>query len=133
MRVFLDANVLFSASNSGSAISRMFYVAAERTTLVASDLAVLEAQRNLERKRSSWLSEFHALLDEIELAATTLIDLPVELAEKDRPILSAAIGARCDYFVTGDRRDFEHLFDCEVLGVTVITPLRLGELILSDF
>ena len=31
--------------------------------------------------------------------------------------------------VTGDRKDFGHLFEQEIHGVNVITPLRLAELL----
>ena len=51
MRVFLDANVLFSASNGGSNIARLIALLTERGTGVASDVAVEEARRNLALKR----------------------------------------------------------------------------------
>ena len=61
------------------------------------------------------------------MVSSTLFDLPVELAEKDAPLLCAAIAARSDFFVTGDRRDFGHLFDRTTMGVTIITPKQLAE------
>jgi hypothetical protein len=53
----------------------------------------------------------------------------VTLDEKDVPLLCAAIRARSDYFVTGDRRDFGHLFGTRVQGILVVTPLMLAEIL----
>jgi predicted nucleic acid-binding protein len=41
---------------------------------------------------------------------------------KDAPILAAAIDARCDWLVTGDRRDFGHLFGSNQRSVLVVSP-----------
>lgn len=129
MRVFVDANVLFSASRRGSAIARMLRLALEKSELVTSELASAEARKNLVLKRPDWLGEFEVLLGEMELVPSALFELPVELVDKDVPILCAAIRAGCGYLVTGDQRDFGHLFDQKVQGVTVITPLRLAEML----
>jgi len=140
VRVFLDANVLFSASNPGSAFSRLVTVALEHADAVlTSDLACAEAGRSLVLKRPAWLPEFEAMLTPslpggspgIQLVPSAVFPLPVSLADKDIPLLCAAIGARSDYFVTGDRKDFAHLFDLVVQGVTVITPKQLAAM-LSD-
>ncbi len=45
------------------------------------------------------------------------------VVEKDAPVLGAALTYRVDWFVTGDRRHFGHLFDRQVQGVLVL-PLR---------
>ena len=58
MRVFLDANVLFSASNTGSNIARLIALLVERGTAVSSDLAVEEARRNITLRRPAWLPAF---------------------------------------------------------------------------
>ncbi len=47
------------------------------------------------------------------------------LPEKDKPILAAAIAAGCAYLLTGDKRDFGHLYGKAVEGVTVIDILEL--------
>jgi predicted nucleic acid-binding protein len=129
MRVFLDANVLFSASQPASTYSRLMAVAAEHTTLLTSDVALAEALRNLLLKRPAWLPTFELLRVGIDVVPTSVFELPVHLDEKDVPLLCAAIHAQSDYFVTGDRKDFGHLFESRVNGVTVITPLRLAELL----
>ena len=128
MRIFLDANVLFSASHSGSAIGRLIVAAMQKATVVTSDLACAEARRNLSLKRPAWSSIFEALVQQIEVTPSTVFPLPVTLADKDIPILCAAVRAECRYLVTGDRRDFDKLFDHTVHDVTAITPVRLAEL-----
>lgn len=129
MRVFLDANVLFSASQPGSAFARLIAAAMRHASVLTSDVACAEARRNLALKRSSWVATFEGLLEEIEVVPSAVFPLPVTLDEKDAPLLCAAIRARSDYFVTGDRKDFGHLFDTRVHEVTVIAPLRLAEIL----
>ena len=65
----------------------------------------------------------------LEVVPTTQFTLPVPLDAKDVPLLCAAVAATCDYFVTGDKRDFGHLDGQTVLGVQVISPLRLAQLL----
>ena len=127
MRVFLDANVLFSAGNAGSRIAQMVEVLIEYAEPVTDALAKAETQRNVLLKRPAWIGRLDALFNRIELAPSALFELPVTLSEKDRPILCAAIGSRCHYLLTGDVRDFGHLFGTEVHGVTIVTPMQLAE------
>ena len=68
----------------------------------------------------------------IEQAPSVVFPLPMHLNEKDQPLLCAAVRAQCEYFVTDDRRDFGHLYDHAVEGVTVISLLRLAELMVAD-
>lgn len=132
MRAFLDANVLFSASNVGSSLAGLVAWLITEGTAVTSDLAVEEARRNPALKRDAWLPAFDALVPQLELVPSMVFPLPVVLADKDVPLLCAAIGSRCDLFVTGDRRDFGHVMDRTVQGVRVVSPLRLATLLASQ-
>ncbi len=132
MRVFLDANVLFSASRVGSSIARLIAWLIEREIAVTSDLAVEEARRNLTLKREDWLPVFEELLGDLVVVPSALFDLPVPLDTKDAPLLCAAIRSRCSLFVTGDKRDFGHLYGHTVQGVEVISLLRLAEMVLPS-
>ncbi len=129
MRVFLDANVLFSASNAGSNVARLIEWLSQRSTAVSSELAVEEARRNLELKRPGWLAELDRVRARAELVPTAQFTLPVPLDAKDVPLLCAAIAARCEYFATSDKRDFGHLDGQTVLGVQVVSLLRLAQLL----
>ena len=53
--------------------------------------------------------------------------ITVEIPSKDRPILATAILQGCDYLVTGDKRDFGHLFGQVVGGVEIVTPLMMED------
>ena len=132
MRAFLDANVLFSASNAGSSLAGLVAWLLAEGTAVTSDLAVEEARRNLALKRDAWLPAFDALVPQLELVPSMVFPLPVVLADKDVPLLCAAIRSRCELFVTGDRRDFGELMDRTVQGVRVVSPLRLARLLASQ-
>lgn len=46
----------------------------------------------------------------------------LDLREKGRPVLAAAVGARATHLVTGDRRDFGPFLGKTVAGVLVVTP-----------
>lgn len=128
MRVFLDANVVFSAAWSPQSAATLLLdlAGAGYCTPLISELALREARYNLEMKRSEALDRFRAigaLLEivpepgppELQLAANA------GLPDKDIPILAAAIAARAECLVTGDRRDFGHLFGTRVSGVLVQT------------
>jgi predicted nucleic acid-binding protein len=129
VRVFLDADVLFSASNAGSNIARLLDWLCQQGTAVSSELAVEEARRNIELKRPQWLTAFNRVRTQLELVPASLFTLPVRLDAKDVPLLCAAVASKCDYFVTGDKRDFGHLDGRTVLGVQVISVLRLAQLL----
>lgn len=129
MRVFLDANVLFSASNSGSNVARLIHLLFERGTAVTSDFALEEARRNVELKRPDWRESFQQLLARVEVVPSVRFGLSVELAEKDVPILCAAIRANCDALATGDKRHFGHLYSKVMDGVRVISLVQLAQML----
>ena len=132
IRVFLDANVLFSASNAGSHIARLIHLLIEKGEAVTSDFAVEEARRNVLIKRPAWTGDLEALLARVQVVRSIQFHLPVTLAGKDQPILCTAVRSGCQYLVTGDRQDFGHLYDHTVEGVTVVTLAKLAELIVQE-
>ncbi len=122
-RVFLDANVVFSAAYSpGSRLLELWQL--DGVELVTSLFALEEARRNLS----------HDCLDTLdEIASKTVIvsgtrtgELPdgVQLVDKDIPILLAAIDARCKYLLTGDKRHFDALYGKTISGVIILTPAQ---------
>lgn len=120
-RLFLDANVLFSAAyrqDSGLlALWRMKGVA-----LCTSHYALEEARVNLpgedQRERLAKLSTKLELFD----AAVQKVPSEIWLPEKDAPILLAAIEARATYLLTGDIRHFGQYFGKKVAGIMVVAP-----------
>jgi predicted nucleic acid-binding protein len=132
-RVFLDANVLFTAAYSPAGLSALLIEvgAAGRLTLLTSALAVIEARRNLEAKRPDALPGLERSLAAIRtVSAPAPADVerltPADLSARDRPILAAAIAAGATHFVTGDRGDFGRWMDKRTpLPIRILTPRQL--------
>ncbi len=123
-RVFLDANVLFSAAYRSDAGLRCLWQL-DNVQLVTSAYAAEEAKRNLDTADQQ--RELEQLLDGIELiehhpSKIPSIEKQVELHEKDLPILLAAIDAKCTHLITGDVRHFGEYFGKRVGGVLILRP-----------
>ena len=133
MRIFLDANVLFSAARSKGAIRQL--LAALQTaghTLVADQYVAIEARRNVAAKAGSEaVNDLQTLLSRIALSAVQyppLAQAPVLwLPEKDRPVLVAAMALKCDALVTGDRTHFGPGYGKTFDGVTLYSPAQLAQ------
>ena len=124
-RPFLDANVLFSAAYLPESRLRKLW-SLPRVKLVSSAFAIEEARRNLAAYRPEALSLLDELCAPLTLAPETQVAPPfpdgIELPEKDRPILAAAIAARCTHLLTGDARHFGALYGRTIGGVLVLAP-----------
>lgn len=139
MRVFLDANILFSAAKSDGAVRALLRLLLERGHECWADAYVVaEARRNLRAKGPASLRVLDALLPNLKLAPAALHDaapaahraLSAWLPEKDQPVLLAAIRLGCDVLVTGDRTHFGAGYGRAFEGVTVHSPRSLAERIL---
>lgn len=109
MRLFLDANVLFTAAHNPNGKAALTIELGKRghwalaTSLYASE----EARRNLARKFPRSLDGLNALLRDIPLVELRPgLPFPAALAEKDRPIFQAAVTCQATHLLTGDLRDF---------------------------
>ena len=109
-RVFLDANVLFSAAYRDDTGLRRLW-SRRGTHLVSSAYAVEEARRNLPPGRSAAFDELVAQIEvTIHAVAQHVPREVLALPEKDRPIASAALAAACTHLLTGDQRHFGELY-----------------------
>jgi uncharacterized protein len=138
MRVFLDANVLFSAAYRETGSVRAFFALAATGAckLVSSAHAMEEARRNIAAKHPGRSLDLEALLAQIELCpepstATIAWAAQQGLPPKDAPILAAAIEARCQVLATGDRSDFGVLLGRRLRGTLVMLPADAIELLLG--
>jgi predicted nucleic acid-binding protein len=133
MRVFLDANILFSATDTRSRIS-VFFLELLRLghEAVTSSYAWAETQRNLERKRPHWLNGLDRIRNHIEISDASIKPVGVACVEKDEPILAGAIGARCTHLWTGDKAHFGAFYGRKICGVTVISSFHLATLLVRD-
>lgn len=135
MRVFLDANILFSAAKSDGAVRHMLRLLLEGGHECVADAYVLaEARRNLAAKGPDALDVLEALTEQVRVAPSAHGDAPAALLDwlpdKDRPVLAAAIRLDCDALVTGDRTHFGVGYGRTLGGVTIYSPRSLIELIL---
>jgi uncharacterized protein len=110
-RLFLDANVLFTAAHNPGGKAAFLFEAVARPNppwqLLCSTYAIEEARRNLATKAPQRMAAFEALcavLQTVPQPATALV--PLALPEKDEPIWSAALAARATHLLTGDIKDF---------------------------
>lgn len=135
MRIFLDANILFSAARADGGIRRLLVMLHKaRHTCWVDGFVIEEARRNLAAKSPSGLPDLDILLERIHRVDTQPRNLELEatlpLPEKDRPVLAAAIQAKCRALVTGDRFRFGSLFGKTFHGVAIHSPASLAELLL---
>lgn len=129
-RVFLDANVLFSAAYLVATRLHGLWRLAE-ATLVTSDYAVEEARRKLPAQAQSRLDSW---LDQVEIVGTPPIDsvpwpLGLVLPAKDVPIFVAAQATAASHLLTGDKRHFGAYYGHTFEGVLILPPseyLRQG-------
>ena len=138
MKLYLDANIIFSAAHreEGRAQDLVALARGGHCELLTSTHALEEARRNLELKSSG----FERRLMEALVQVRVVVEAPAALVEwareqglplKDAPILAAAVHAKADLLVTGDTRDFGHLLGRELRGVQVVNPARALDIVLK--
>jgi predicted nucleic acid-binding protein len=139
VKLFLDANVVFSAAHreEGRAQDLVALARSGHCELLTSTHALEEARRNLELKSAGFENRLAAALAQITVVAEAPADLVVWAQEhglplKDAPILAAAVHTKSDLLVTGDTRDFGHLFGTTLRGTRVVTPASAIDLVLKE-
>ena len=120
-RVFLDANILFSAAYRADAgLVQLWRL--KQATLYTSRYALEEAKINLDsddqQKRLADLSEQLIFCEAGVRTAPREISLP----DKDMPILLAALSARCTHLLTGDIRHFGPYLGRKIESLLVMLP-----------
>jgi uncharacterized protein len=127
MRVFLDANILFSAAQSHSRMRVFLDVLLDRATCLTNDYAIEEARRNLATKFPDGVKSLERLVKQCEVVSQLEPDLKVELPLKDVPILAGAIAGHASHLLTGDERDFGKIWGKTIQGVKIVSPRMLAE------
>ena len=139
LRIFLDANVLFSAARASGAMRQMLEaLKSQGHVLVAEAYVCTEAQRNLAAKAGEQaLQDLEVILATIEVTGARQVISASQaqavhwLPEKDRPVLLAAIALRCDALVTGDKTHFGIGYGQSFAGVTLYSPAQLALALLA--
>jgi predicted nucleic acid-binding protein len=121
--LFLDANILFSASyRENSRLLKFWEI--KSVNLVSSSYAIEEARRNIDMPSQN--DRFDNLVEKLTqiLPYHKNVDLPpdIKIREKDIPILLSAISARANFLITGDVRDFGKFYGKKIGGVTILPP-----------
>ena len=122
-RLFLDANILFSAAyRPGAGVARLWELS--DVVLLTSSYVVEEARRNL--TDANQRTRLEELLKKIEVGEAMMLPPElrgeIDLPEKDWPVLGGAAAAGATHLITGDLRHFGPFFGEAVLGVLVLRP-----------
>lgn len=120
-RLFLDANVLFSAAyRSHSSLLQLW--SRKNVRLCTSRCALEEAHRNLTDE--SQTRRLNKLSRKLEFYDAAVEELPrdVHLPAKDAPIFLAALEAQATHLLTGDIRHFGPYLGKRVVGILVLLP-----------
>jgi predicted nucleic acid-binding protein len=113
-RVFLDANVLFTAAHNpkGKAAFVIELGASGYFSLFTSNAALEETERNPSAKYPDSLPNLKEFLGCISvLGADLSMPFPEGLPPKDAVIFQAAVTCRAAHFLTGDLRHFGSLMN----------------------
>lgn len=122
-RVFLDANVLFSAAYRVDSGLVALWAPTRGISVCSSQYAIEEARRNLEESDArERLEKLIAGVEIVPDVATGRLPSGITLPEKDRPILLAAIAIGASHLLTGDRAHFGSYFGRRIGGVLVQRP-----------
>ncbi|HEY4157666.1 MAG TPA: PIN domain-containing protein [Polyangiaceae bacterium] len=135
MRIFLDANVLFSAAKSDGAVRQLLgLLRARRHELWVDGYVVEEARRNIVAKEPASLTTLDALTKRLRIgyahAPDAALYRKLPLPEKDKPVLAAVIHHHCALLITGDRSHFGPLYGKTIHGVVVHSPRSAAESLL---
>lgn len=135
MKVFLDANILFSAANPRW-LTRQLLDAIEQSgeELMSSAYTWDEAERNVQSHFPEHLEELGKIkpkLGWIEDKALSegLFEI---LPAKDRPILAAAIRGKCSHLLTGDYKHFGEFMGREISGVKIVSQRLIAEELIQN-
>jgi predicted nucleic acid-binding protein len=127
MRVFLDANILFSAAQPHSRMRAFLDVLFDQAECLTNGYAIEEARRNLAVKFPDGVKALERLVKQCEVTSRLTLVLEVELPLKDVPILGGAIASLATHLLTGDERDFGRYWGKTVQGVRIVSPRMLAE------
>jgi len=120
-RLFLDANVLFSAAYRPDAgLLRLWKL--DNVVLCGSRYALEEARANLDEDAQR--ARLDKLADAVHCFEAGQRKLPetTPLPVKDAPVLLAAIEARATHLLTGDVRHFGPYFCKRIEGIAIMLP-----------
>lgn len=126
-KLFLDANVLFTAAHNPHGKAAFLFDAAGlgHWRLLSSAYALEEARRNIAAKYPRCSERLEVLTSEVEVTPQPVTPQSpmIALPEKDLPIFVAAYAAGASHLLTGDLKHFGPHMNrpAESLGMTIQT------------
>ena len=130
MRIFLDSNVIISGiySKAGPPGKILDLHTAGRIQIVVCKFVLEEVIRNIRVKRSKGIPALYAFLS--NAPPTVAVDPGINeillwakyLSQEDAIILAAAIHARVDFFITGDKHFHSAALKSQKLNLKILTP-----------
>ena len=121
-KLFLDANILFSLAYGSPGLDRLWKLSIKgHCELIASQYVIEEAKRNLDQQEH--LDKLERYLSKLTIVAEAdpSIPCPIDLPDKDSPVLMVAIAGKADYLLTGDVTHFGKYFGKTTMGVRIST------------
>jgi predicted nucleic acid-binding protein len=133
MRVFLDANILFSAALANGRMRAFLAVLHRHGNCLTNLYAIEEARRNLQKKSPAALPDLDEIIHQCEIVSELVDEIGIDLKSKDIPILSGAIAGQASHLLTGDCRDLGNFFGTAVHGVKIVSPRDLAEELIQKY
>lgn len=127
MRVFADANVLFSGAEPDSATRVLLEALFIRAAVVVNEHVWEEARRNITLKRPALTHSLEELKSKLHFSSRMERVAECRLPDDDQPVLGGAVAARCTHLWTGDKRHFGHLYGKTIRGTRVVPATELAD------
>lgn len=127
MKVFADANILFSAADPGSATRVLLDALFLHASVVINEHVWEEARRNIAMKRPGLAKDLEKLKSKFQISSqmTTVQNCP--LPDTDQPVLGGAVANRCSHLWTGDKRHFGCLYGKTINGTLIVSATMLAD------
>jgi predicted nucleic acid-binding protein len=126
--IFLDTNILFSASRSSASPFHQFW-RLQHLELLTSAHSLGEVRRNYrsidqQQRGEDLIRSMRVVSDRPDMRLPAEVSLP----DKDAPIYLAALAAGAKYLITGDKNHFSPYFNRSIMGMTFMLPTPFLEL-----
>jgi putative PIN family toxin of toxin-antitoxin system len=130
LRIFLDSNVIISGiySKAGPPGKILDLHTAGRIQIVVCKFVLEEVIRNIRVKRSKDIAALYAFLSNappsiaVDPGINEILLWAKYLSQEDAIILAAAIRARVDCFITGDRHFHSAALQSQKMNLKILTP-----------
>jgi hypothetical protein len=127
LRVFLDANILFSSSDNNSATFKLLKALSDFGQAVTNPHAWEEAYRNLLHKRPENLKGLQKLHKYVTISRAFNELSCKELPPQDIPILLGAVCSECTHLWTSDKKHFGKWYGRKLFNVKIVSSILLAD------